>query len=123
MLADISQAHRPTGIIYVRTAWPLALYHAVISANGLYAYFFVLFLRVMAYTFLPIWLISLGRPHACRSRETTVPGNSGLDFFTFGNDTPGDQVRNATHLILVCFLTCEFLSSLCWIFQSWRLFF
>ena len=42
------------------------------------------------------------------SVKTTVPGNSGLDFFTFGNVAPGDQVRYAAHLILVYIFTCEF---------------
>ena len=44
-------------------------------------------------------------------------------FLTFGNDTLGDQVRYATHLILVSFLTCEFFIQFMLDFQSWRLFF
>ena len=42
------------------------------------------------------------------SVKTTVAGNSGLDFFTYGNVAAGDQVRYAAHLILVYFFTCEF---------------
>ena len=93
-------------------AWPLAVYRAdyraIISANGLDAYFFVRFLRVMAYTFFPIWLISWAVLMPVDSVKTGVIGNSGLDLFTFGNVAPDDQVRYAAHLILVYFFTCEF---------------
>lgn len=98
-------------------AWPLALYRAdyraIISANGLDAYFFVRFLRIMAYTFLPIWLITWVVLMPVDSVKTGVLGNSGLDFFTFGNVATDNQVRYAAHLILVYFSTCEFYQLYC----------
>lgn len=93
-------------------AWPLAVfradYRAIISANGLDAYFFVRFLRVMTFTFLPIWSISWAVLMTVDSVNTVSPGNSGLDIFTFGNIDGGNQVRYAAHLILVYIFTCEF---------------
>jgi hypothetical protein len=40
--------------------------------------------------------------------KTSIPGNSGLDFLTFGNISTTNQVRYAAHLILVYIFTCEF---------------
>ncbi|KAF8155669.1 hypothetical protein B0H34DRAFT_751686 [Crassisporium funariophilum] len=85
--------------------WPLAVfradYRAIISANGLDAYFFVRFLRVMATTLLPIWFISWAVLLPLTAVNTSVPGKSGLDIFTFGNVSPDKQVRYSGHLILV----------------------
>jgi len=93
-------------------AWPLSVfradYRAIISANGLDAYFFVRFLRVMTFTFLPIWFISWAVLLPVDSVKTSYPGNSGLDLFTFGNIATTNQVRHVAHLILVYIFTCEF---------------
>jgi hypothetical protein len=90
-------------------AWPLALfradYRAIISANGLDAYFFVRFLRVMTLTFLPIWFISWAVLLPVDSVKTGFPGANGLDLFTFGNIAPDAQNRHAAHLILAYFFT------------------
>ena len=92
--------------------WPLSLfrsdYRDIISANGLDAYFFVRFLRVMTFTFLPIWLISWVILMPVDAVKTGFPGASGLDFFTYGNIDGNNQARYAAHLILVYFFTCEF---------------
>ncbi|PPQ92296.1 hypothetical protein CVT25_008893, partial [Psilocybe cyanescens] len=84
--------------------WPLAVfrgdYRAIISANGLDAYFFVRFLRVMAITFLPIWFISWAVLLPLTSVNTSVTGFAGLDKFSFGNVAPNKQKRYAGHLIL-----------------------
>lgn len=92
--------------------WPLALfradYRAIIPANGLDAYFFVRFLRVMTFTFLPIWFISWAVLMPVDSVKTGLSGASGLDLFTFGNIGTNDQVRHAAHLILVYIFTCEY---------------
>ncbi|KAF9477955.1 DUF221-domain-containing protein [Pholiota conissans] len=88
-----------------RFLWPLAVfradYRAIISANGLDAYFFVRFLRVMAIVFVPIWFISWIILLPATSVRTSVPGLSGLDRFTFGNVAQDKQARYAAHLILV----------------------
>lgn len=93
-----------------RFAWPFALfradYRAIILANGLDAYFFVRFLRVMTFTFLPIWFISWAVLLPVNSVKS-FSGNSGLDLFTFGNVATTKQVRHAAHLILVYVFTCE----------------
>ena len=57
------------------------------------------------------------------SVKTTVAGNSGLDFFTYGNVAAGDQVRYAAHLILVYFFTCEFFFYFFTFSLYWTLFF
>ncbi|KAF8962613.1 hypothetical protein BDZ97DRAFT_1824617 [Flammula alnicola] len=85
--------------------WPLAVYRgdyrAIIAANGLDAYFFVRFLRLMAIILVPIWLISWAVLLPVTSVGTSVAGLSGLDKFTFGNVAPDKQKRYAAHLILV----------------------
>ena len=91
--------------------WPLAVfdadYRGIISANGLDAYFFVRFLRLMAYILLPIWLISWAVLLPITSVKTFTSGLSGLDIFTFGNVGTSAQPRYAAHLILVYPFTCE----------------
>lgn len=90
--------------------WPLAVfradYRAIIRVNGLDAYFFVRFLRVMAITFTPIWIISWIVLLPTTSVNTIVGVNAGLDKFTFGNIAPGKDARYAAHIILVYIFTC-----------------
>ncbi|KAH9478520.1 hypothetical protein JR316_0008975 [Psilocybe cubensis] len=97
-----------------RFLWPLAVfradYRAIISANGLDAYFFVRFLRVMAITFLPIWLLSWVVLLPLTSVNTSVPGFTGLNRFIYGNVAPDKSARYAGHLILA------------WIFTFWILY-
>lgn len=94
--------------------WPLAVfradYRAIISANGLDAYFFVRFLRVMAITFLPIWLISWIVLLPLTSVNTSVPGFTGLNKFIYGNVAPDKSARYAGHLILAWLFTCACIS-------------
>ncbi|KDR80141.1 hypothetical protein GALMADRAFT_153825 [Galerina marginata CBS 339.88] len=89
--------------------WPFAVfrsdYRAIIAANGLDAYFFVRFLRLMAIILVPIWLVSWAVLLPLTSVNTSVAGLSGLDKFTFGNVAPNKQGRYAGHLLLVYFFT------------------
>ncbi|KAF9568644.1 DUF221-domain-containing protein [Agrocybe pediades] len=89
--------------------WPWAVlradYRAIIPANGLDAYFFVRFLRVMAIILLPIWFISWIVLLPLTSVNTSVPTFTGLDRFTFGNVSSDKSARYAGHLILVYFFT------------------
>lgn len=71
------------------------------------AYFFVRFLRMMCIVFLPIWLLSWAVLLPVTSVNTSVPGNDGLDMFTFGNVAPDKQVRYSAHIILVYLFTGE----------------
>ncbi|CAA7269965.1 unnamed protein product [Cyclocybe aegerita] len=89
--------------------WPVKVFNAdfrnIITANGLDAYFFVRFLRVMAIALLPIWFLSWAVLLPVTSVNTSVEGLSGLDIFTFGNVAKDKQVRYAAHLILVYLFT------------------
>ncbi|KDQ58423.1 hypothetical protein JAAARDRAFT_667498 [Jaapia argillacea MUCL 33604] len=91
--------------------WPIALiksdYRDIKRINGLDAYFFVRFLRMIARIFLPIWLISWVILLPVNSVGTHVGNNSGLDKFSFGNVGTGQQARYWAHLILA------------WIFTVW----
>ncbi|KAF8068760.1 hypothetical protein FPV67DRAFT_1088897 [Lyophyllum atratum] len=89
--------------------WPLAVYKAdyrgIIRANGMDAYFFVRFLRMMARIFLPIWLVSWAVLMPVTSVNSRVDNNAGLDLFVFGNISPDKQTRYAAHIILVYLFT------------------
>jgi hypothetical protein len=91
-------------------AWPLAIWRADIEdikrVNGLDAYFFVRFLRMMALMFLPIWFITWAVLIPATIVNTQVPGLSGLDRFTFGNVETSKQDRYAAHIILAWLITC-----------------
>ena len=91
-------------------AWPLAIWRADIEdikrVNGLDAYFFVRFLRMMALMFLPIWFITWIVLLPLTTVHSQNPGTSGLDRFTFGNVQPTEQTRYAAHIILAWLLTC-----------------
>ncbi|KAF8656315.1 hypothetical protein AX16_002617 [Volvariella volvacea WC 439] len=85
--------------------WPIAVYNAdyrsILKANGMDAYFFVRFLRMMVKVFLPIWFISWAVLMPTDSVLTQVGDNEGLDLFTYGNIQPDKQRRYAAHLILL----------------------
>ncbi|KAG5638302.1 hypothetical protein H0H81_000827 [Sphagnurus paluster] len=89
--------------------WPLAVYNAdyreIIKANGMDAYFFVRFLRLMARIFLPIWFVSWAVLLPTTSVSTRVGNNAGLDILVFGNISPDKQDRYAAHIILVYIFT------------------
>lgn len=94
-------------------AWPLAVWNAnykdIIKANGMDAYFFVRFLRMMVKILLPIWLLSwaiLLPTNSVRTR-TGNSGNDKLARFTFGNISSTVQYRYAAHVIMVYIFTCE----------------
>ena len=91
-------------------AWPLAIWRADIEdirrVNGLDAYFYVRFLRMMAIMFLPIWFISWAVLIPVTLVGTHVLGLSGLDRFTFGNVETTKQNRYAAHIILAWLFTC-----------------
>ncbi|KAF8750313.1 hypothetical protein RHS01_09454 [Rhizoctonia solani] len=66
--------------------------------NGMDAYFFVRFLRMMVRIFLPFWIVSwiILLPVDAAG----VNNKTQLDQFTFGNIPSDSQVRYAAHLIL-----------------------
>jgi hypothetical protein len=105
--ADPKKRQKP--LSQSRFMWPLALFNAdyrrIIAVNGLDAYFFVRFLRVMAITLLPIWFVSWVVLLPVTSVKTSVAGLSGLDRFTFGNIESGKQTRYAAHVVLAYFFT------------------
>ncbi|KAG5732300.1 hypothetical protein E4T56_gene11425 [Termitomyces sp. T112] len=89
--------------------WPIGVFKAdyrdIIRTNGLDAYFFVRFLRMMTKILLPIWFFSWVILMPVNSVNTFVGNDDGLDRFTFGNIEPTKQKRYAAHLILVYFFT------------------
>jgi hypothetical protein len=80
-------------------------YRDIINANGMDAYFFVRFLRMMVKVFLPIWLLSWAVLLPITSVKTRVGNNQGLDLFVFGNVENDKQKRYAAHIILVYLFT------------------
>lgn len=91
-------------------AWPLAVWRLdhddIRRQNGLDAYVFVRFLRMMSYMLLPIWFISWAVLMPLNS-IVKPKANKGLDQFTFGNIPKGDYPRFWAHL------------GLCYIFTFW----
>ena len=91
--------------------WPISVFKAdfrrVKDVNGLDAYFYVRFLRMMARILLPIWIISWLVLLPIDAVNTTIPGRQGLDKLSFGNISPDKQRRYAAHVILAYLSTCE----------------
>ncbi|KAH8113941.1 DUF221-domain-containing protein [Phellopilus nigrolimitatus] len=91
-------------------AWPLAVlgsdYRAIKHQNGMDAYFFVRFLRMMIRIFFPIWFISWAVLLPVTSIESGS-NKTGLDRFTFGNIGPSKQGRYWAHVSCV------------WVFTIW----
>lgn len=85
----------------------MADYRDIKTQNGMDAYFFVRFLRMMVRVLVPIWLISWVILLPVTSVGTTTQEHTGLDRFTFGNVAPDKQGRYAAHLILA------------WLFTMW----
>ncbi|KAG8794462.1 hypothetical protein FRC12_024241 [Ceratobasidium sp. 428] len=88
-------------------SWPVSIFKAdhkdIQQHNGMDAYFFVRYLRMMVRVFLPIWLISWAVLLPVDSAG--LNNKTGLDQFTFGNIPQDRQVRYAAHLVLAWFLT------------------
>ncbi|KAJ4468911.1 hypothetical protein J3R30DRAFT_3385050 [Lentinula aciculospora] len=95
-------------------SWPLAVYKSnhqdIKAANGLDAYFFVRYLRMMVVIFLPIWILSWIVLLPVTSVNTQVSGNTKLNRFIFGNVAPDKSTRYAAHIIMV------------WLFTGWIFF-
>ncbi|KAI0739087.1 DUF221-domain-containing protein [Daedaleopsis nitida] len=91
--------------------WPFAIFMAdyrdIKTQNGMDAYFFVRFLRMMVRVLLPIWLVSWAVLLPVTSIGTATANHTGLDLFTFGNVAPDKPGRYAAHLILA------------WVFTIW----
>jgi hypothetical protein len=89
--------------------WPVAVfkadYHGIIRANGLDAYFFVRFLRMMVKVLLPIWIISWIVLIPVTSINSNVSGKDSLDRLSYGNVANDKQARYAAHLILAYIFT------------------
>lgn len=88
--------------------WPLSIWNAddndIKRVNGLDAYFFVRFLRMMTIMFLPIWLISWPVLLPLTSVNNSA-GLLGLDRFTFGNISTNHTTRYAAHVVLTWLFT------------------
>ncbi|KAI0792351.1 DUF221-domain-containing protein [Abortiporus biennis] len=100
---------RPKPISSKFYAWPLAVFKAdyrdIKHSNGLDAYFFVRFLRMMSIILLPIWIFSWIILLPATAVNTSVAEHTGLDRFIFGNVANNKQNRYAAHLILTYFFT------------------
>ncbi|KAH7872085.1 uncharacterized protein C8R40DRAFT_1255595 [Lentinula edodes] len=95
-------------------SWPLAVFQSnhqdIKLANGLDAYFFVRYLRMMVVIFLPIWILSWVVLLPVTSVNTQVSGNTKLNRFIFGNVAPDKSARYAAHIIMA------------WVFTGWIFF-
>jgi hypothetical protein len=86
--------------------WPLSIWNAdyddIRHHNGMDAYFFVRFLRMMTRIFIPIWLVSWAVLLPIHAAGRTN-GLEGLDQFTYGN--VAQHERYSAHIILIYFFT------------------
>ncbi|KAA1472080.1 DUF221-domain-containing protein [Dentipellis sp. KUC8613] len=87
--------------------WVWALYEAdyrtIRAINGMDAYFFVRFLRMMVRVFLPMWLLSWAILMPTYSVKTSTANHQGLDKFTFGN-VANNQLKRFAALIIVTYI-------------------
>jgi hypothetical protein len=92
--------------------WPIAIINAdfrqIIRYNGLDAYFFVRYLRMMIKVFVPIWIISWAILLPVTIVNTGTPGQESLTRFTFGNVGADQQQRYWAHLVCVWAFTSEY---------------
>ncbi|EPQ57465.1 DUF221-domain-containing protein, partial [Gloeophyllum trabeum ATCC 11539] len=109
-----SSSKRAAALSRTFYSWPLALYKAdyrdILRVNGLDAYFFVHYLRMMVRILLPIWFFSWVILLPVTSVNSQVAKHSGLDRFVFGNVAPDRQSRYWAHLVLA------------WLFTGWVLY-
>lgn len=93
--------------------WPISIWKAdfndIKHHNGMDAYFFVRFLRMLTKIFIPIWIISWLVLLPVNGAGNTR-GYGGLDQFTFGN--VAQSTRYSAHLILAWFFTAWILFNL-----------
>lgn len=91
--------------------WPIALwradFRAIRYANGMDAYCFVRFLRMMVKVFLPIWIISWIVLFPTTTVNMSPTAQDNLNKLTYGNVSPDQSKRYAAHLILAWFSTCK----------------
>ncbi|KAG8811094.1 hypothetical protein FRC19_004102, partial [Serendipita sp. 401] len=84
--------------------WPLDIWRAdhydIRHHNGMDAFFFVHFLRMMARIFLPIWIISWIVLLPITGAGNTN-GLTGLERFTFGNVRREQLPRYSAHVVLI----------------------
>lgn len=110
-LSNFSTSKRAQPLSNSIFLWPIAVYKAdyrgIIRANGLDAYFFIRFLRMMVKVLLPIWIISWIVLIPVTSINSKVTGKDSLDRLSYGNVANDKQVRYAAHLILVYIFTCK----------------
>ncbi|KAG8904310.1 hypothetical protein FRC01_008787, partial [Tulasnella sp. 417] len=89
-------------------SWPRTFfkldYDDIKRTNGMDAYFFVRFLRMMAVVFFPTWLLSWALFLPLYGAGTTN-GKDGLDRFTFGNVAPTQQARYAGTIVFMFIFT------------------
>ncbi|KZS96318.1 DUF221-domain-containing protein [Sistotremastrum niveocremeum HHB9708] len=90
-------------------AWPVAVwkadYHEIKHQNGMDAYVFIRFLRMMVKIMLPIWALSWAVLLPVTAVKTGQPNFDNLDKLTFGNIAPAQYSRYAAHLILAYIFT------------------
>ncbi|QRW10341.1 tranport-associated late exocytosis protein [Ceratobasidium sp. AG-Ba] len=88
-------------------SWPVSIFKAdhndIKAQNGMDAYFFVRYLRMMVRVFLPIWIISW--VVLLPVDAAGVNNKDGLDQFTYGNIPRNSQVRYAAHVVLAWLTT------------------
>jgi calcium permeable stress-gated cation channel len=95
--------------------WPIKLWQAdyqrIKRVNGMDAYMFIRFLRMLVKLWLPIWVLSWAVLLPVTSVHTNVAGHEGLDIFIFGNVAPNKQARYWAHLVMAWAFTCTALHS------------
>ncbi|KII87613.1 hypothetical protein PLICRDRAFT_176408 [Plicaturopsis crispa FD-325 SS-3] len=91
--------------------WPWmvlkANYQDIAKVNGLDAYFFVRFLRMMTRILLPMWVISWIVLLPITAIGTSNGDSTGLDKYSYGNVGQDDGTRLWAHLVLT------------WVFTIW----
>jgi len=91
------------------TVWNVD-YDDIRHHNGLDAYFFVRFLRMMTKIFIPVWFVSWAVLLPIHAAGKTK-GLKGLDQFTYGN--VAQHQRYAAHIILIYSFTGNIYYSMC----------
>ncbi|EJD05444.1 DUF221-domain-containing protein [Fomitiporia mediterranea MF3/22] len=104
----VAEAKRSRPLSSFILGWPISVWKAdyqdIRQSNGMDAYFFVRYLRMIVKILLPIWIISWIVLLPVTSVNNSN-GKTGLDRFTFGNIGTDAQDRYAAHIILTWFFT------------------
>ncbi|KAJ9102195.1 hypothetical protein QFC20_005024 [Naganishia adeliensis] len=77
----------------------------VLQKNGVDAYVFIRFLRMMLKIFIPTWLLTWAILLPIDAVGTQVSGKTGLDQLTYGNVDPRHQSRLWAHLVMAYVFT------------------